>query len=64
MNDKMTEMKPDEVVRVFFDALATSGPAAAGEYLDEAYSQESDFPVTSREMWVGRQQAMFSPFPG
>ena len=61
-SDSKVQMDPAEVVRKFSDALNTSGPTAAGEYLDEAYLQESDTPVTSRAMWVGRQQALLSSF--
>jgi hypothetical protein len=55
-------MDPAEVVMKFFDALNSSGPSAAGEHLDEASSLASDTPVTSRAMWVGRQQALLSSF--
>jgi hypothetical protein len=40
MNNTMTEMKPEEVERTFFDTFNASGPEAAAEYLDQDYTSE------------------------
>lgn len=63
-NSKTAKMQPEEVVLAFFDALTTSGPDAAADYLAEDFITETPpFPARSKAQWLGSQNMFMSAFP-